>query len=132
MNKAGLFNNDVIFWPTDLTGGQFQMSVHYGMDYDPIRDQFLLWGGTTDVWALHKPASGVSASGWTLARESLLGQVGPGPLLLTGPAGTVGGVLGKWHYAPDLDVFMGLRDAVAGEVWVYKPQGWHNPLSDSN
>ncbi len=132
LNRAGLFNNEVIFRPTDQTAGQFQISVYYGLDYDPIRDQFLLWGGTADVWALHKPAGGLSASGWTLERDSLVGPPGPGPLLLTGTAGTAGGVLGKWHYAPDLDVFIGLRNAVAGEVWVYKPHGWHNPLSNSN
>jgi hypothetical protein len=131
LNKAGLFNNDVIFRPTDATG-QFQISVDYGIDYDPLRDQFVLWGGTAEVWALHKPPSGLAASGWTLTREALGGAPGPGPLLLTGTAGTAGGVLGKWHYAPDLDVFIGLRDAVAGEVWVYKPHGWQNPLSNSN
>jgi hypothetical protein len=34
-------------------------------------------------------------------------------------------VLGKWRYAPDLDVFIGLSNVIAGEVWVYNLHGWH-------
>jgi hypothetical protein len=36
-------------------------------------------------------------------------------------------VLGKWKYAPDLDVFLGVVAPETGDVWVYKPAGWEPP-----
>ena len=37
------------------------------------------------------------------------------------------GVLGKWKYAADYDVFFGVISPTAGNVWVYKPVGWAPP-----
>ncbi|NQD36696.1 hypothetical protein HPT27_06635 [Permianibacter sp. IMCC34836] len=34
------------------------------------------------------------------------------------------GVLGKWHYAPELDVFVALQNGREGLVWFYKPANW--------
>ena len=34
------------------------------------------------------------------------------------------GVLGKWKYAADYDVFFGVINPLDGNVWVYKPRGW--------
>ena len=37
------------------------------------------------------------------------------------------GVLGKWKYAADYDVFFGVINPTAGNVWVYKPVNWSPP-----
>jgi (2Fe-2S) ferredoxin len=42
------------------------------------------------------------------------------------------GILGKWKYIPNLDAFLGLQDAVAGNVWIYKPIGWVNPAPSNH
>ena len=48
-----------------------------------------------------------------------------------GNSGACGRGAGKWRYAPDLDVFIGLSNVIAREVWVYKLHSWHHPLSNS-
>ena len=94
-----------------------------GLDYDPLRDRFLLWGGGNQVWELDDPNGAVSASGWTIKLDTLAGA-GPGA------QDASGGVLGKWHYAEKLDAYIALRDINGGEVWVYKPTGWVNPVPE--
>lgn len=123
LNRAGTTNNDVKLIPDDPTGEFSQLLVtpgfemrDCGLDFDPKRRKYALWCGGGTVWMLEPPAS-LSASGWSI-RKAVVPQ-GPVP---HGDNGT--GIMGKWKYARDLDVFIALQDSVAGNVWVYKPVGW--------
>jgi hypothetical protein len=105
----------------DSTGG-FNLGSNAGLDYDPVRERFLLWNGESDVWELKLPdAKPTPSSGWTVRR--LQGTGGPVGALL--PSG--GGANGKWKYAHGLDVFIGLREAPNGDIWIFKPAGWVDP-----
>jgi hypothetical protein len=117
---------DVLVTPTDPTGefatllssGAIDLKK-CGMDYDPHRKHFKLWCGDGRTWNLTPPAV-PAATGWTIVKAAA--PTGPVP---TESVGT--GILGKWKYVPNFDVFMGLADAVLGNVWIYKPHGWVNP-----
>ena len=120
LNTASPSNRNVLFAPSDPSG-EFVLSKSWGMDYDPARGQFVLWNGAGEVWMLIPPAV-VSPIGWTLVKQ-------PSPTSLV-PNGTTGtGILGKWKYIPNLDAFIGLQDAIAGNIWMYKPVGWVRPAS---
>ncbi len=110
----------------------------YGMDYDAPRNRLLLWGGGGDVWALYPPVSVaappgcgevggdipvVSPVGWHI--EKLKSASTPTPY--DGPGA---GVLGKWKYIAQIDAFMALENAYAGNIWIYKPENWIEPISD--
>jgi len=125
LSKPGPTNRNVLFTPTDVSGGWI-LDRGYGMDYDPVRRQYLLWAGDADVWVL-RPPSKLSPLGWTIERVQAAGTEAPvypysGYSLEPG-----GGVLGKWKYIPELDAFMGLENPQLGNVWLYKPVGWHRP-----
>jgi hypothetical protein len=47
---AGPTNPNVVFVPTDLSGG-WALDREYGLDYDPVRRKYLMWGGEQQVWA---------------------------------------------------------------------------------
>ncbi len=118
LDTAGAGNNNVLFNPTDLTGG-FSLDATYGMEYDPVRDRFVLWDGEADVWYLTAPDTGLSATGWEIERAptSTVQDVPTTPSVFTG-------VLGKWDYVDDYDIFVGVVDDITGDVWAYKPEGW--------
>ncbi len=126
MATAASTNNEVYVTATDPTG-EFQtllssnaIDVRYcGLDYDPLRQRHLLWCGDDRVWTLTPPAT-LAASGWMI-------QKAPTPTTAAPNQGTGTGILGKWKYIPNLDVFMGLADANNGDIWIYKPVGWSNP-----
>jgi hypothetical protein len=105
----------------DLTGG-YALNQNAGMDYDPQRGRFVLWDGASGVWELRLPnTTPVSVTGWEVRQILDLG----------GPAGELlprsGGAIGKWKYAAGLDVFLALREAPDGDVWIFKPEQWHDP-----
>lgn len=103
--------------------GTYVFSREYGMDFDPIRGRFLIWDGTSQVWELNLPRNvPVGENGWTINR--LTNTSGP-----AAPAWISGGANGKWKYAPGLDIFIGLREAPSGDVWIFKPVGWVDPGS---
>lgn len=124
INKAGASNPDQLIVPTDLTGGLMPSStLGYGLMYDPERQQFVFWKGGSDVFALTPPNTGViTDNGWTVSKLDVNVPGGPGPL------NTIQ-VLGKWQYAPDLDAFVALQGPTTGDVWVYKPEGWTDPIT---
>ena len=122
----GPTNPNVIFVPTDLSGG-WAFDRQFGMDYDPVRRQYLLWGGDAQVWSMRAPQV-VSASGWTIEKATSVTPQGA-PAFIQVDANIGGRVLGKWKYIPELDAFMGLEDPAAGNVWIYKPVGWRRPGS---
>lgn len=110
-------------FPTLLSSGEIQMR-NCGLEFDPVRNDFKLWCGDGRVWTVTPPPTPV-ATGWTIFKAAL-----PASAVPTESLGT--GILGKWKYVPNLDVFMGLADAVQGNIWVYKPHGWVNPAGGSN
>ncbi|MGZ8249279.1 choice-of-anchor D domain-containing protein [Methylomagnum sp.] len=92
----------------------------FGMEYDPVRDRFLLWGGGGNVYQLN--IGNRDGTDWTLSELPLgMNTVMPPDYVARG------GVLGKWHYAPNLDVFVGLEGPNEGNVWFFKPSGWIDP-----
>ena len=126
LNTPGASNNETYFTPSDPSGefGQLLASnaidIRYcAIEFDARRAHHKLWCGDGRVWTLTPPAV-PSASGWTITKAA--------PPTTAVPNGAVGtGILGKWKYIPNLDVFMGLLDPVQGDVWIYKPVGWTNP-----
>jgi hypothetical protein len=126
LTTPGVDNPSVIFSPVD-DSGEWRLDRGYGMDFDPVRGQYLLWGGKADVWSMRAPAA-TSASGWTIDRMPPASTPATPTSSYDGlslEAG--GGVLGKWKYIPEIDAFIGLQDTAAGNVWIYKPTGWVRP-----
>ncbi len=109
-----------------VIGGTFESSASLGIEFDPERDEWLVWGGGGTVWALKAPAAGTTAGQWTLTKiadgASFTDGLAPAAMQTTG-------VRGKWHYASDLDAFIALEDNDQGNVWVYKPANWVNPVA---
>jgi len=123
----GLGNKSINFKVTDPSG-QFQLSRYHGMDFDQRRGAFVLWDGDPGVWYLTPPNT-FSRSGWSISR-------GDAPTSAPVPYRTSGrlitgtsivepwGILGKWKYANELDVFFGVEDPIRGDIWIYKPENW--------
>lgn len=109
------------FVPTNL-GTYNQGLGDYGIDYDAPRNRLLLWGGGGDVWALNPPAV-VSPNGWDI--EKLQNAVTPIPNASPGV-----GVLGKWKYIRQLDAFLALQHWHEGNIWIYKPENWVEPVNN--
>lgn len=128
LNRPGPNNKDVAMTPLDPTGefanllSSRAISIaDCALEHDPRRRHFKLWCGDGRVWALTPPGT-LSATGWTIVK-----QPSPGSSVPNGDVGT--GILGKWKYIVNFDVFMGLQDSVQGNVWIYKPTGWQDPSS---
>jgi sulfur relay (sulfurtransferase) complex TusBCD TusD component (DsrE family) len=121
LDNPGWSNQNVVISPT-VTSGTFPISDlrNHGLDFDPVRRSFLLWGGQRDVWRLTAPAN-LASGAWQLTP---LTPGSAGAPNLGGAVGTKTGILGKWKYIPALDVFLGVIDREKGEVWAYKPQNW--------
>lgn len=121
VSHPGPTNVAIRFTPRDATS-QFVISRLHGMDFDPVRDVFVLWDGGPDVWYLRPPKSGspLNTANWILDRATTANGVDV-PNVITS---TSTGILGKWKYIADYDVMMGLGEASEGQVWVYKPIGW--------
>ena len=84
-------------------------------------------GGDANVWLLDPPDNldpdgdgfKSEASGWTLRSLNPSG---------TAPACPhISGVFGKWVYLPNEQVYLGVIDPVAGDVFAYKPS--YNTIS---
>jgi len=82
-----------------------------GYDYDSVRDEYVAWEGgstlyiynpTTDSWSTRSP-----------------GGVTPTP-------GTPEGINGRFAYAAEYDVFIGVN-AISESVYMYKPSDWSPP-----
>lgn len=120
LDQAGPNNKNLLAYPIDLSGG-FVMDKSYGMDYDPLRGEMLLWKGGTDVWALDYDDD---LTDWRIEKRASTSVTGPPmPAVISG-----GGVLGKWKYIPNLDAFIALEDKFLGNIWLYKPFDWVDPL----
>ena len=127
LQNPGPTNNDALVTPTDPTG-EFPTLLtsgsvrprQCGLDFDSVRNQFALWCGDGRVWMVTPPAAPVTPNGWTIVKQPV-----PTGAVPTGDTGT--GIIGKWKYIENIDAYIGLQDPVAGNIWLYKPVGWHNP-----
>ncbi len=126
LSTAGPANSHVDFVPNGEFVPAGGINNHalalYGMDYDAPRNRLLLWGGGGDVWALYPPPV-VSPNDWDIEKlESSSTQT---------PDDDPGvGVLGKWKYVAQIDAFIALQDWYAGNIWIYKPENWIEPISN--
>jgi hypothetical protein len=100
----------------------FSALGQYGLDYDPVRRHFLLWRGREEVWRLTPPEN-LETGSWTLRRSYPVSLEAPYLYRSTG-------ILGKWKYAPALDVFLGAFDKDEGQIWAYKPVNWQPAVDD--
>ncbi len=129
LGNAGPANDGIIFQPTVTGDTAFPLGNlgNYGLDYDPVRRQFVLWGGDDDVWALKPLDPGDLDGEWTLSLLVDETSADPAPSLEAAFPGTTQyfrGVLGKWKYSAALDAFLGVVDPMSGDVWAYKPANW--------
>ena len=124
LNFAAPNNRDAVAIPIDLSGGLNASLRSAGIEFDPVRNVFMVWYGGGDVWKLTPPTP-VATSGWTMEKAG----VPQGDM----PSTDVGtGVLGKFKYIAQLDAYIALQDPVAGNVWLYKPVGWQLPSQGAN
>lgn len=119
LNTGGPGNDNQIVNYLDLTGGVFAPKAGYGLVYDDVRDRFVFWDGDDNLFALTAPDI-LSANGWTVSLIDPLSLVNPEASALP----VFRGVLGKFEYLAGIDVFTGVVDPVAGDIWVYKPTDW--------
>ncbi len=119
----GVIATNVIFTPVDAEGTfDFSKLIYFGLDYDHLRQVFLLWDGNQDVWQLVPPQD-LASGAWTLSRITPDGLAVPQNSI-------VNPVLGKWKYARALDAYIGLYDAWSGDIWVYKPANWQPEIEN--
>ena len=119
--------------PTDNTGGLLNTTniKDVGLDFDPVRRRHVAWYGGNLVYNVQEPQD---ATGWEINIDNTNLNSGPGgtddnSIVEPEENGAIlaGGILGKWKYAKDLDVFIGLKGTHTGDVWVYKPSNWVDP-----
>jgi hypothetical protein len=100
-------------------GTQFNITGKFGIEYDSINDQFLLWDGG-DVWSTRAAfdASGNLLSTWQVTRMTATTASRP-----IGNYSTC--VCGKWKYVDELGAFVALDEwdpiAQDASVWLYRP-----------
>jgi hypothetical protein len=131
VTKAGPSNVKVNIQPKDVTG-KFQLTKFHGMDFDERRGVFALWDGGPDVW-LVSPGRIDDTESWKVEPALITSSEhapakSDGNLTVSGRTLESHGILGKWKYAPKYDVFLGVQNAVTGDVWAYKPVGWQPQL----
>lgn len=134
LQQPGPDNPEQIVTPAD-PAGQFLPLLksrkldlsRCGLDFDRQRGHFLLWCGGALLWSLHGPEVSTAATDaavrtpWRIQRLPLPAEPHPDPQVGNG-------VLGKWSYAAELDVFVALQNGRAGNVWFYKPDSWQAPV----
>jgi hypothetical protein len=111
--------------PTILGEGTFTGGPFWGVDWHPDSGTFLLWSGGGDVWSLAAPEAGTVDGIWNMSRVTTASFLSAAQLP---PPEIQNGVWGKWKYVPNLNAFMALEDGENGNVWVYRPENWSNPV----
>ncbi len=124
-DKAVVVNASIATFQSWLSSSGIDIR-NCGLEFDPGAESYKIWCGNGVVWDLLSPSSGNGVSGWSMIRrDSATTSIPPGETTGTG-------VLGKWRYASDFDVFIGLEGIQNGDVWIYKPAGWTVPNPPGN
>lgn len=133
LHRPGPANREQIVVPAD-PGNRFLPLVrskqlklrNCGLDFDAVRQRFVLWCGGPQLWALTVSDRAPTAADRDKVSAELAWQITAlAARAQPSPSSEVGhGVLGKWAYAPELDVFVALQDGEQGQVWFYKPEQW--------
>lgn len=99
------------------------------MVYDPKRGRFVVWGRGGAVFAITVPTGDpIPATGWTVTKLcDATASPRPQTAAEMGAPATDTGVTGKWKYAPEMDVYVGLQHNTNGDVWVFRPDDWIDP-----
>jgi Ca2+-binding RTX toxin-like protein len=127
LEQPGPTNRSFFVAPT----GGLTINELYGMDFDSRRGAFVLWDGGPDVW--YVTPSTIAGGQWSAVKAArntagaLPSQDDGSFISSSGTKVPQRGVLGKWKYAADYDVFFGVINPTAGNVWVYKPANWSLP-----
>lgn len=127
LSSPGPDNLSYLVFPR-TSSGVLAISDLHGMDFDTVRGAFVLWDGSSEVWYVEPPGSPRS-SPW-MATMRVQGESSQAPSQSDGVLHVYGkqkpqrGVLGKWKYAADYDIFLGVINPTEGNVWLYKPINW--------
>lgn len=120
LNTASSDNRDILVEWTAVGDETSNYNKSYsGIAYDQRRKHFVLWDGTPQVQILTPPEI-LSTNEWTLEKLSPSGGDSGGEVVW-------GGVLGKFNYIANEDVFIGVRDGDLGNIWIYKPRNLQEP-----
>lgn len=106
-------------------GIEYRAGTFYLMGSEQTRTQVQPGQGATLLYAMDVPDDPVNDA-WVM-RLLVDGAVEPDSPV---QAATSGGILGKWDYVAEKDIFLGVADANTGDVWAYKPQDWLGGVGD--
>lgn len=129
LDTAGPLNNSAGITPIEIGDFDFGESgpMPYGIDFDSRLGKFIVWAGGGTVWSLDAPDAGTIAGTWTLSLmtdgTALSPEDAPAP-------GYGSGIWGKWNYVSGLGAFVALEANADGDVWLYRPDGWVNPIPE--
>lgn len=130
LTSPGPDNRSYLVFPK-TSSGRLAINDLHGMDFDTVRGAFVLWDGSSGVWYVEPPTSPRTSSWLATMRTDGASSEAPsqsdGELHVYGKRKSQRGVLGKWKYAADYDVFLGVINPTEGNVWLYKPRGWSPP-----
>lgn len=92
-----------------------------GMLYDERRGRYVMWGSGAPLWYAPGVTAAQIATGWTIESVAVNGT---GPKAWGHADLIESGIHGKWKRSAKLDCYIGLQDALRGDMWLYKPAGW--------
>jgi hypothetical protein len=99
----------------------------FTIEYDPVRHRFATWSKGGKVFSIAVPAGNPTPlTGWVVTKLADPTTARPQTGTEMGTQNDAG-IYGKWRYAADLDVFIGLQRIRDGHIWVFKPEGWVDP-----
>ena len=96
----------------------------FGMDYDPVLDKIVLWGGEDSVYyvdfedLISADQTDEPAIRGFFQIEELVPDGMDIPYDTENQKFT--GVFGKWHYMEDKNAYIGVIDPISGDVYLYK------------
>ena len=96
----------------------------FGMDYDPVLDKIVLWGGEDSVYYVdfEDLISADQTDEPTIRGFFQIEELVPDGMDI--PYDTENqkftGVFGKWHYMEDKNAYIGVIDPISGDVYLYK------------
>jgi len=115
-------NKDIAIQLIREDGSRFPMTGNFGIEYDALNDQFLIWDGGDKgtVWTFKLSVD----SNGNLVTTVIVKQL-PSTTMAQPDGNFISGVLGKWDFIDELGAFIAINEYSAttfdAEVWLYKP-----------